>query len=489
MRVKKVTLVGIVILVLSLVMQIGLFVSSRIGVREDSPVLVMYGFDDKLFPHTSFGNSVRAAGFDYVILNKNLSKSLEIEEDISLPRGYRSRDIVYLTYGSDSTSALKLFDADEDTLGFILVNPEFETNFSMEGMSSTYPVHDVAIFNGSEASDKDARLMYERLSGEDTLYGVKYETGGIFSSECYSNPMDNRFISLSSFNYSSVNAMMTSPVFQIELANYLVSNYGDTTDVGTGSIVFWYSIYVFSSILFISGLLLVVTQLPVIKFKTNPNRSNGLRTASLITIGVVTLALVVGVILLIYIPKFSSIRLLCVSLTPLVIIIVMALLRFVYVLKNSEVKASIKAPAWYIWFLSASLILVAFMLFINTWGIENFKVNGIYLLVILFAVVLDFASVLVLAAADNISRLVGDGGCSYYGRLLFALFTAIPPIVALIVGSFEKITDNLLIGFFGIAAAVIPYAFSVVVKKRSLSTLQVSIVHSLLYLIILFLVA
>lgn len=489
MRIKRLTLIGIAFLILSLIMQIGLFVSSRIGAPKDSPVVVMYGFDEQLFPYTSFGNAVRSSGFDYVILNKNLSKSLAIEEEISLPKGYRSREIVYLVQGEDATSALKLFDSDEDTLGFILLNPVFENNFSMEGMGVDYPTHDVAIFAGNEATNSDARAMYERLSSEDTLYGVKYETGGVFSSECFSNPQDNRFISISSLNYSTGNSMVTSPVFQIELANYLASNYGDGSNIGSAGIVWWYAIYVFSTLLFLSGMILVVAQILPLRFRTKSDINNKLRVASVITIGVVALLLVVGVILLMYIPKLVDMRFVAVAITPVILILCMALLRFVYVFKHREVKADDKNPSWYTWMISGSLVIVPFMIFIDTFGIENFKVGGITLLVIILAVAIDFVSVLILASADNITRLLGEGGCSYFGRISFVGFTAVPSLVALIVGAFNHIENGVFIGLFGLISVIVPYIFSMAIKKRTLTTLQVATVHSLLYLIILFLVA
>lgn len=489
MKLKRFTLIGIIILILSLVLQAGLLISSSLGASKDSPVLVMYGFDENLFPHTSFGNAVRAAGFDYVVLNKNLSKSLEIEEEVSLPQGYRSREVVYFVQGKDATSAMKIFEDDEDTLGFILLNPVFETNFSMEGMSVSHPAHDVAIFTGNEESVNDSRIMYERLSGEDTLYGVKYETGGAFSSECYSNPSDNRFISIAGINYSSSNAMLSSPVFQIELANYLASNYGDGSRIGSTGIVVWHTLYVFSALLFIASLFAIVSQLQPLRFRDKPDKNNKLRTASLIVIAIVTLILVVGVILALYVPRVEEFRSLIIGLMPVVSILCMALLRFIFVFKHSEVKADDKVSKLFSWFVSAFLVLIPFMLLLNQFGFANFTSEGIKIAIIFAAFVFDFVSILVLAAADNITRLLGEGGCSYYGRLIFVGFTLIPAIAALAIGGFGGIENGTAIGVFGILIAVVPYILSKIIKNRSMSTLQVATVHSLLYLIFLFLMS
>lgn len=489
MRLKRFTLIGIVILIISLLIQLGLFVSSKTGVSKDSPVLVMYGFDEEFFPHTSFGNAVHKAGFDYILLSKDLKKSFDIEEEISLPKGYRSRNIVYMVNGESSTSALKLFDTDEDTLGYVLVNPVFETNFSMEGMSSTSPSHDVAIFNGMKDCLKDSKIIYERLSGEDTLYGIRYMSGGVFSSECYSNPIDTRYFSMAGIDYASTNLMLASPVFQIELSNYLSSNYMNQAKTNSSSIVIWYVLEVFSFFFFISGLLLTMAQLNVLKYKMKDEISKAMDTVSIVVVGIVSLLLVVIVMILANIPKAYSVLWMTLCLMPAILILVMAIIRAGYVLKNSNVRVDDKIPSWFKWLLGMAIVLFVFILSLNVYGITAFDSSVLSLLLIVLVVALDFVSVLVLASADTISRLKREGGCSYFGNLLFPLYTVVPSIVALIVCLILKIDSGVQYSIFGLLCAVVPYVSGSIIKRRTTIAIEVSAIHAILYLIILLLVA
>lgn len=489
MRLKPFTKIGIIVLVLSILIQAGLFIASKTGVSDDSPVLVMYGFNEEFFPHTSFGKAVHSADFDYAIVDRNLSKVLEVGDEISVPAEYKTRNVVVFVNGNDSTSALKLFDSKDRTLGFILLNPSFETNFSMEGMSNKNPVHDVAIFNSNVGALKDSQIFYERLSGEDTLYGIKYETGGVFSSECYSNPSGNRIISVSGIDYASDSLLLASPIFQIELANYLVSNYGESDDSVNAGIVLWHSLNVFSILLFIAGIILVFAQLNVIKFKVKDDVKQGLYNATLIVTGIVTIALVIITVVLSNIPKSYSSYLFGISCYPILLIVTMAMMRAVFVLKNNRVRVDDKIPAWFKWIMSLSLVVFVVILAINVMGIEAFTTSGVRLIIIIVAFVVDFFSILLLCSADNISRLMAQGGCSYYGKLVFPLLTMIPSVIAIVVFAVSHNVEGVLYAVLGLIGAFIPYIGSVIVKRRMLSELQVATVHSILYLTILILVA
>lgn len=489
MRLKRFAVIGIAILIISFLIQMGLLISSHTGVSDDSPVLVMYGFDEDRFPHTSFGNAVHSAGFDYVIQNKNLVKSLEIEEEISMPKGYRSRDIVFLVTGENATSALKLFDSDEDTLGFILLNPEFETNFSMEGMCATFPTHDIAIFAGNDSSVNDSKIMYERLSGEDTLYGVKYETGGFFSSECYSNPLDSRFISIAALDYSSNTMMISSPVFQIELANYLASNYGDGSKIGTTSIVVWYSLFVFSALLFVSGLILVVAQVQPLLFRVKNSSKTRLELISLIVSGVVTLLSVVAIILMTLVSDYTSYIDMGIVLIPVVLNLFMAITRIAYVIKKRDSAISSKIPSWYIWMISFGIISAFLMISLNVFGFTSFKTSAYKLIVVLIAAVFDYFSILVLTMADNTSKLLGEGGCAIFGNKLFLLLEVVPSVVLFVMSLCMSIQNGVLWSIAGLVSVIIPYVFCQIIKKRTLLSAQIAATHTILYLIILFLVA
>ena len=99
MRLKGTTIVGLIIMLASVIMGVFLFSFSFRNKNADAPVLVLYGANEGRFPDTSFRVALKSAGIDHVVLSKNLKKSEEIGEEMSLPQGYRSKNVIILAQG------------------------------------------------------------------------------------------------------------------------------------------------------------------------------------------------------------------------------------------------------------------------------------------------------------------------------------------------------------------------------------------------------
>ena len=485
MKLKGVTLLGIILMILALLMQIGLYGYSYTGYEKDSPVLVMYGTEDSKFPNTIFRMAMGRAGFQTLILDKDLEKALSIEEEISLPQGYRSQSIVILAQGSAATSSLKLFDEDEDTLGYVLVNPEFETNYSMEGMSADFPTHNVAIFTDNNEAKSDSKIMYERLSGEDTLFGITSKPGGVISSEVYMNPRGNRYLSVSSIDKGDGSMFYMSPSFQIELANYLSSTYTDNTSSPAKAIIAWYVLLIMAAAFFIAGLFLFLSKIPIVRYKMVTDNKDKIDTFTTVVIVTIAALASVAFIVLLALGKNEWISL-GTCYIPCVMIALMGLIRLPFLIKFIDIKKPHKSMS--VAYILASFILIfAIMIANNTIGIRNALSSNIRILFSILAAVIDFAAIMIVARCDSVSRIKGLGGCSYFGKYTMVIFTLVPSAALFFSGVLVGNTVATAIGVLGVACAGIPFFAAIPVKRHANSVTLTAVTHSIIYLILLIL--
>lgn len=485
MKLRGVTLLGIILMILALIAQIGLFGYSYTGYEKDSPVLVMYGNSDSKFTATMFRMAMGRAGFQTLILNKDLVKAQSIGEQISLPRGYRSQSIVILAQGEAATSSLKLFDTDEDTLGFVLVNPKFETNYSMEGMGSTFPVHDVAIFTDDNAEKSDSKIMYERLSGEDTLFGITSKTGGTFSSEVYMNPLGNRYLSVSSIGNGDGLFFYMSPSFQIELADYLASNYSTGREPAK-AIIGWYMVFIMSIALFISGLFMFLSKIPVVRFRMVAEDNDKIDFVTKVIVLTAAVLTSVGLVVLTVIGGKEDLIFKILGLFPCAMLVLMALIRTPYLFKNFKVKRPHKTMSLAA-ILTFAILSFALLIVNNAWGMKGVFDSPNKIVIAVSVFILDFISIMIVARCDSISRIKGFGGCSYFGTYMMFLFTMIPSFIMFMVCALLGKNDIALLSIGGVFCAFLPFISAMPVKRHANVVRFTATVHAGIYLILLIL--
>ena len=155
--------ISLIMMAVSLITLIILCLVPGAGKSTKNPVLAIYG-DQGNFPSLSFTNTMHAAGFEYELLNYGND----------LPD---ASDIVVVGVGEDAAYVINEYKNDPHVIGFVLICPEYNEDF-LTGLSSLDPVCDVAIFAGRDNADnvagmKDARRIYERISGDDTLFGIQ----------------------------------------------------------------------------------------------------------------------------------------------------------------------------------------------------------------------------------------------------------------------------------------------------------------------------
>ena len=213
-RNSPISLISLVLVLISLIFMFVLCLIPDAGENSGNPTLVILS-EKRNLPSLALKNVLHATGFQYEARRFN--------------DGLPSGDIVILAVGDNALSVINEYKDNERVLGFILVCPSFN-DADMDGLSRISPVQDVAIFAGRDDPEGvpdmgDARIIYERLSGDDTIYGTSIKRGGLFSSEVFVNNSQDRMLSLSFFDVKRPEKLLFSPLFQNELAGYLSVTY------------------------------------------------------------------------------------------------------------------------------------------------------------------------------------------------------------------------------------------------------------------------
>lgn len=215
-----VALISVAGIILSMILALIVIIMPVGTPGKNAPTVIFTG-DYESFPKRSMKNSMSSVGFN-----------MELAED---KIDVDDEPVVIVAVGEDAFGVVSEYKDNPYVMGFVLVCPEFPEGSKVNGMNASYPDKDIAIFAGVDTATtvgemSDARLIYERLSGDDTVYGTPIKRGGLFASKVFVNNAQNRWLSLSNFKISSGEKLLFSPLFQNELAGYLATSYGNSKD-------------------------------------------------------------------------------------------------------------------------------------------------------------------------------------------------------------------------------------------------------------------
>ena len=205
MRPVKIPKAAWFVLGLSLIMAAVMFALYGLtfkGTDTAGRTLLIYS-DGSNIPRVSLRNSLASADFDFEIIEpgKNSTKTDYVYE---LSKGHRKDKVVVCAVG---TNAFRVMDdilesGAENVEGFILIDPEYPGNASLEGYTSDYPDVPCAVF-GFDSKAKTStelsgsQMIFEKLSGVDTMYGHATQRGKIFPSKVFVSHNQMRYLSLS----------------------------------------------------------------------------------------------------------------------------------------------------------------------------------------------------------------------------------------------------------------------------------------------------
>ena len=462
-------------LLLSLVMAIVLFVLygfSFRGTKNADKSLLIYS-DGTNIPEVSFRNSLAASGFEYEIIDPD-KRSSKPDYVYDLPEGYANEEVVVLAIG---TNAFKVMD---DLLakgygnieGFILVAPEYPGNASLEGYTGDLPFVPVAIF-GTDSNAKTtgelsgAQMIFEKLSGVDTLYGHATQRGKIFPSKVYVSNNQMRYLSLSS-SKSGTKGLFASPSFQNELAQYLGTTFGEGYSPSRISV--WNVMRVFAAFMSVAALAFFLFLIPVSVPDKGEKRLKGRDSlGAIIFLGVSGWIALSGAVMT-FIPQTVFLVKYVALYSPVVIISLMALAQ-IKLIANKKISYYRKDNGPLIFIASVltgvTEIMTVTAILLNYTNIEDAFADSKNLIAALLVFVVMSFSAVGLVLADKKSRFSGQGPAAYFGSPVYYFEALLPSTVLLILGLINGNDAIIRASFAGGVIGILPFVCTTPIKRIS----------------------
>ena len=462
-------------LLLSLVMAITLFVLYGVsfkGTKDAKKILLIYS-DGSTIPEVSFRNSLASAGFDYEILDPE-KRSSKPDFVFELPGDYKDKDIVVCAIGNDAFKVMNdLLNTGYGNIeGFILIAPEYPGNASLEGYTSDYPSVPCAVF-GFDSNAKSsnelsgAQMIFEKISGVDTMYGHPAQRGKIFPSKVFISSNQMRYLSLSSVK-GGTSGLLSSPSFQSELAQYLGTTFG--RGYSASRVKVWTVMLVFASFMSVAALALFLFMIPVSVPDKGEKRLKGRDSlGAIIFLGISGwIALCGGIMTLIPQANFAA-RYVAIY-APVLIIGLMALAQ-IRLLSNKKINYYRKDNGPVIF--SASVltgiieIMVIVAVALNLTNVEKSFKNTENLVAALLVFVVMSISAVGLILADKKSRFSGQGPAAYFASPMYFAEALLPPLVVLILSLINRNTDLVWSSLTGIALGTLPFLCASPIRRIS----------------------
>ena len=475
-RARKISPKAWLFALLSLIMSLsltGLYFLSDSGSGKDNKIVLFY-CQERFFPYVSMSNSLAAAGFDYAILEPPKSGETAGKKAYAIPDVLKDKQIVVAAFGKD---AFKIMDEvsktdDRNVIGYCLINPEYPGNAALEGYGRDYPKKPVAIFSydgqtGNADQAGGSPLLYEKLSGADTLYGVPAVSGTIIRSKVYITPDQSRYLSQSSMKMGS-HVVRYSPVFENEFAAYLGITFGD--GYSSFRIRAWFTCVMFTAFAALSFFALFVFLIPVREADKGSKELKGRDSLG----GIIFFGLSAWIGLTISVMTFISFvehyARYAVIMTPAVLTAAMALMRLPFLLSKKTVykreklhRNEILAPVAMA-LCEVAMVGSVILTFTDISGIEQ---DPIKLAVSLIVFVVSSLSALALARADRKSKFIGEGPASYFGNPVYFIETIIPAGALLVISILRGSGSEICFASMALACGMIPYASAVIIKRFS----------------------
>ena len=494
LRVRRLPVAAWIAAGFSAVMVIVLFVlyfMAAAGLPNSDRVALFYGVDERVFPHVSMRYSLAQAGFDCVILESDDCKSKGDEGKFIIPSRYSDDEVVVIAAGPDSFKVMADINsaASANVLGYCLIMPEYPGNAALAGFDPKTPACDIAIFTcdskaGSVEELSGAEMLFEKLSGVDTVYGMPASNGGAMSSRIFVSPAQNRYLSLTP-SATDIRSYIYSSSFQSELAGYLGLTYTGTEAYTAANT--WFVMRMVCIFACLAGLLMFLFFIPVPRPDKGDKLLKGRDSLAMIIFGGVSLWLGLTVIVMSMIPAAAYYNRYIVVFTPCVLIIGMFFARIGFFLTNKIQYQRRKGDS--IWkFLAAGAVevLLAFAVTLLFSDITRRERTGSVLLLTVMVLLLDSVTVSMLAIIDKKSRFAGEGSGSYLGNPIYFIETLIPAIAGLVMSFIVKDFTLLRFSLAGIAVASLPYFASQPIKRASDYVELTGAVHGIIMALLVF---
>ena len=161
--------------------------------KDAKRTLLIYN-DGSTIPEVSLRNSLAASEFDFEIIEpgKHVDDQSYVYE---LPKGYTKDKVVVCAVGKDAFKVMDdlITSNPENIEGYVLISPDYPGNASLAKYTEDNPDVPCAIFgfdsNAKSSNDlTGAQMIFEKISGVDTMYGHPTKRGKMFSSKVFVSP-------------------------------------------------------------------------------------------------------------------------------------------------------------------------------------------------------------------------------------------------------------------------------------------------------------
>ncbi len=477
-RKAPISLIALGLMAASLILMLIMCLVPGAGENSKNPVLAIYGVEGNV-PSLSLTNTLHAAGFEYEVVGYGHD----------LPS---ASDVVVMAVGEDALSVINEFKNDEHVAGFILICPELNEDY-LYGLTSMNPSCDVAIFAGrdtakSSADMCDARRIYERLSGDDTIFGIPIKRGGLFASKVYVDNAQNRMLSLSAFPARDPSKLLFSPLFQNELAGYLSVTYIDeaTRETSFGRINSWFIFTWISVVLAAASVLLYLSNLGL-SVTGNDTKKAPVSNWVFGLIGGISIAVAIGIIATTFLSMLQSAMIMILVLLPVVFMLCLFTINFSWITtKDGKFvpKKSGLVPAVFMAVVTG--LMVMFVLALSC-DLKIYKISdpGLSSGFLALMLITDIILATCLIYASRKSSTAGKGAKNCFGNRNIILLMFIPCAAALIFGMFPGNVKAFYYGLAGLLATGVPYLAVMPLVRHTDRSLIPGVLHGILYVLVL----
>ncbi len=478
-RKAPISLISLGLIAVSLIIMLILCLVPGAAKNSKNPVLVIIGVESNNLPSLALKNTLHAAGFEYEVQDYGHD----------LPN---YGNIVVVGVGEQALSVVNEYKDNENVSGFILICPTLNEEY-MTGLTSGNPSCDIAIFAGRDNSKTpaemgDARLIYERLSGDDTIFGIPIQRGGLFASKVYVDNGQNRMLSLSAFPVRDPAKLFFSPLFQNELAGYLSVTYIDeaTRETSFGRINSWFVLSWISIALGVISLLLFLSNLGL-SATGNDVKKAPISKWVFGLIGGISIALALIIVASSFLDMLESSILMILALIPELFMLCLFIINFSWITTKDGKFVPKKAGMIQAVFLAVIIGLFVMYTLSLTTDLRVHKItdpgisSGLLTLLLIFDVVLSTG----LIYASRKSSTAGQGAKNCFGNRLIIGLMFIPCAAALIFGMFPLNSHIFYSGLAGLCATGIPYLAVMPLVKHTDRSLIPGVLHGIIYVLVL----
>lgn len=429
----------------------------------------------------SLNYSLASAGFEIIGMDAS---------DTAIPSKLKDEAVVLIAIGSDSFNiADTLISNSENGIdGVCLIAPEYPGNAAVEGYSTVSPAIPIAVF-GFDGDDDDSsemdgpEMIFERISGVDTIYGTPASTGGAGSYKVYSSADMQRFLYLAS-DSSDVSGMLASSSFKTELARFLGLRFEGSYP--SGGVNAWFVLRLIALFVALTGLMAYLFFIPVPTPDSGEKRLKGRDSLALIIVTGAAAWLTLCTVVIDIIPKIKRFAPYVIILSPTALILLMFILRAGYILSNKTTYKMRKEKITNFLIMAVLEVLIVFtaLLVFTDIAVEKRSLSSYLVALAVFAI--NSFTCYFLALVDKKSRFNGEGPGSYYGNIIYPAGTLLPSVAGLIAALASSDPSLVQVSVLGIGIAVIPYLASQTIKRSSDFCFLAGLTHGLISAMLVF---